>query len=706
MAASIQHQALVYTINDAVELWDEGEDALPFLYHDFEDEEQEEGEAGHEASMYTRFLRSSVVEDATDLKVDTEPGDIYNKPYETTVGEGGGVKRRSGVSFHRHLPPLSESGRFWQLVVAALCCVVISSSYTYNLYNGRIQSKCNFTQSQMTTMATIGDVVGILIFPLGALYDHYGTQPIFITALTLFPLSGVLYGLTFANVLDGSMAAFCIYGCMQGLGTSLLDVGAVMTLLSIFPANKGAVVAVMKTFSGMGSAIIGAIHLAFFSAENDINTSRFFYFIAVLGMVGAFLGFLFIEVPPYMIRGCEQHVLTEAQRQERYRIRRQFLRQKAPTARFVIGFTVVIFLTFFLPIQGALSAYMELTRVHHVVFACISFGVLLFYPIMALPWKALDRKLPLPHTDGFSGRSSRVDRFSRFSVVSRDTMDSIAVVREMDYIAPQYRTKLMQDIKTLRFWALLWMLFATSGTQTVVVGNMRFLFGALAGKPLDESFVALLVVLTGVGSGLGRIFLSGLEMMTQNQPVEKRIPVTFTLFVPSVLVVVALLLLLLLPIHALPLPCFIFAFVSGATAAAVVIVLRTIFAEDVAKHYNFCSVAGIASSLLMNRVLYGEWYTRQAEKQGSTLCYGRHCVLVPILVCLGASLSSVLSVLYIHRDYSNFCRKMLELRAQKLAGRISRAANYSAGNGMSNIHGDGDAALDEAQKVAESTARS
>ncbi|ESL11127.1 hypothetical protein TRSC58_01132 [Trypanosoma rangeli SC58] len=108
----------------------------------------------------------------------------------------------------------------------------------------------------------------------------------------------------------------------------------------------------------------------------------------------------------------------------------------------------------------------------------------------------------------------------------------------------------------------------------------------------------------------------------------------------------------------------------------------------------------------MNRALYGEWYTRQAEMQGGTLCYGRQCVLMPILVCLGASLSSVLSALYIHWDYSSFCRKMLELRAQKLASLISRAANHSARNGVNSLRGNGDAAVGETRKVAESTAGS
>ncbi|EKF33405.1 hypothetical protein MOQ_002732 [Trypanosoma cruzi marinkellei] len=702
MAASIQQAALLCNTEGLEEMMGDGEETSSLLNHDLD--EDEEGEDGRTSgsSLHVRLLGPELPEEAVHLKEDMGLESIREERNGTVAAGGGEVGRRSWRSFHRRLPPLNEPRRFLQLVVGALCCVAVSSSYTFNLYNGRIQSRYNFTQSQMTTISTIGDIVGILILPLGAIYDHYGAQPIFLIALVLFPLGNTLFGLTFADAIEGSMAAFSLYVCMQSLGSSLLDVGSVMTMLSVFPANKGAVVAVMKTFCGMGSAIIGSIHLAFFSSGTDSDVSNFFYFLSVLVMAASFLGVVFVEVPPYMIRGCEKRVLTEAQRQERCRIRRQFLRQKAPTARFAIGFAIVLSLVFFLPVQGAISAYMELNDSYRITFACVSVGLCAFYPMMALPWKVLDRKLPLPHSGSFAFGSARASRLSRFSLLSRGTMDSMAAVRELDYIAPQYQTTLVQNLRTLRFWALLWLLFATSGAQIIIMGNMRFLFGALAGKPLGESFVALLVVITGVGSGLGRILLSVLEMMTQGRSAEERTPITFTLFVPSVLSVATLLLLLILPTNALPLPCFTIALVNGSAAAAVVIVLRTIFATDVAKHYNVCSFAGIAASLFMNRLVYGEWYTREANKQGGTLCYGRQCVLMPIIFALVTNVSGVLAAMYIHWDYSSYCRRMLEMRAQRLQNRMPHAADNTNSKVVGIQYDDGKGSLTEAKTGVES----
>ncbi|EAN96928.1 hypothetical protein C3747_68g166 [Trypanosoma cruzi] len=703
MAASIQQAALLCNTEGLEEMMEDGDETSSLLNHDLDEEEEEvvDGRTSG-SSLHARLLGPELPVESVHLKGDMGPENVCGEGNGIVAAGGGEVGRRSWRSFNPRLPPLSEPRRFWQLVVGALCCVAVSSSYTFNLYNGRIQSKYNFTQSQMTTISTIGDIVGVLILPLGAIYDHYGAQPIFLIALVLFPLGGIFFGLTFANAIEGSMAAFSLYVCMQSLGSSLLDLGSVMTMLSIFPANKGAVVAVMKTFCGMGSAILGAIHLAFFPSENDSDTSSFFYFLSVLAMLASFFGVVFVEVPPYMIRGCEKRVLTEAQRKERYRIRRQFLRQKAPTTRFAIGFTIVLILVFFLPVQGAISAYMELDNSYHVTFACVSVGLCAFYPMMALPWKVLDRKLPLPHTGSFSFGSGRASRLSRFSLLSRGTMDSTAAIRELDYIAPQYQTTLVQNLRTLRFWALLWLLFATSGAQIIIMGNMRFLFGALAGKPLGESFVALLVVITGVGSGLGRILLSVLEMMTQGRSAEERTPITFTLFVPSVLSVATLLLLLILPTNALPLPCFTIALVNGSAAAAIVIVLRTIFATDVAKHYNVCSFAGIAASLLMNRLVYGEWYTREADKQGGTLCYGRQCVLMPIIFSLVTNISGVIAAMYIHWDYSSYCRRMLEMRAQRLPNRVPHVADNSNSNVVDIQYDDGKGSLTEVKTVVES----
>ncbi|KEG07399.1 hypothetical protein DQ04_09911000 [Trypanosoma grayi] len=679
MASTIQQPPLLYTITGPEDLLSDDDDITSYL-NDVEDEEG----TGSEVPLAAPLLSH-----AHSPKMG--PEDLYTPNDVTAAGDGSG-RRRSGSRFHSDVPPLNEPRRFWQLVVGALCCFAVSSSYAFNLYSGQLQSKYNFTQNQMTTITTLSDVVGGFTLPFGVIYDYYGAKPLFVIAMITFPLGAVMFGLTYADAITGSVPAFAVYACLQSLGTSMLDISAVMTLLSIFPANRGAVVAVMKTFSGMGSAILGAIHMAFFGTDSYSDTSRFFFLLASVTAVVSFLGFLFVEVPPYMIKGCEEGVLSEEERRVRRRYRKQYLRRKAPTARFAIGFTVLIALTIFLPVQGALSAFMNLSHASHVAFACIALGLFAFYPLMALPIKALDRKLQPLEVGSYSSGSCRVSRMSRLSRMTRESTDSTALAAELDYIAPQFQTTLVENLRTFRFWALLWTMFCLFGAQIIVIGNARFLFGALAGNALDEAFVALLVVIMGVGSGVGRILLSILEMVTQNRSAEDRIPITFALFVPTGLTVATIALLLLLPRNALPLPCFTMALANGCSAAAIVIVVRTIYAADVAKHYNCCMITGIAASVLMNRLLYGEWYTHQAAKRGSAVCFGKECVLMPLLVCFGMNLSAVFSSALIHWDYEKYCRKMLDMRKRRLRRAQSRSVCHA--NSNNNDDDDGGASIE------------
>ncbi|KAH9578914.1 Nodulin-like [Trypanosoma melophagium] len=676
MASTIQQPPFMHTLLGPEGLMsDDDNEGISLLHDDLEEEEEgvREVNTAQGESPSDPLLALSVGSTLVDAQGGAKPDKLYGKVEQNGVGVRGSAAgagndwRRSGNRQRRGLPPLSEPRRFWQLFVGILCCFAVSSTYAFNLYSGQMQAKYNFTQNQMTTITTIADAIGAITLPFSFLYDHYGAWPVFLTAMILFPLGGVLFGLTYANVIPGSLPAFSVYACMQSIGTSLLDICAVMTLLSIFPVNRGAVVAVMKTFSGMGSAIMGAIHLAFFSANDDNDTSRFFFFLAALGCVVSFLGLVFVEVPPYMIKGCEQNVLTDEERRLRRRMKRQYLRQKAPAARFGIGVVIVLILVVFLPTQGALSAYFDLDRKYHIAFACVALGLLALYPTMALPLKVLDRKVYLLDAGSIACSSSRVSRVSRASHFTRDSMDSTAA-GDIDLISPQYHTTVFENFRTMRFLALLWTLFCLFGAQIIIIGNMRFLFGALAGEPLDESFMALLVVLVGVGSGAGRILLSILEIVTQGRPAERRIPITFILFVPTGFTVLTLVLITLVTPKALPIPCFIMALANGCAAAAVVIVLRTIYAKDVAKHYNFCMLAGILASVLMNRFLYGEWYTHQAALQGGSLCYGKQCVLMPLLVSLGMNISAVASSVYIHWDYSKYCQEMLEVRDGRLRG--------------------------------------
>ncbi|CAJ1015298.1 hypothetical protein, conserved, partial [Leishmania shawi] len=97
-----------------------------------------------------------------------------------------------------------------------------------------------------------------------------------------------------------------------------------------------------------------------------------------------------------------------------------------------------------------------------------------------------------------------------------------------------------------------------------------------------------------------------------------------------------------------------------------ILVTRTIFAKDPAKHYHFCFTASMLASLVFNRFLYGEWYTVQADKQARAdkMCYGKKCVMMPMLVLLGLACSAFITDVVLRLCYRSYCQKALSERAR------------------------------------------
>lgn len=99
--------------------------------------------------------------------------------------------------------------------------------------------------------------------------------------------------------------------------------------------------------------------------------------------------------------------------------------------------------------------------------------------------------------------------------------------------------------------------------------------------------------------------MSYFEYWSSSRPPEKRIPITVALFIPACTVTITIILFLAVPPSVLPLPFVLGALGNGFLAATTVLTMRTIYAKDPAKHYNFLFIASTISLIAFNRFLYG-----------------------------------------------------------------------------------------------------
>lgn len=78
-------------------------------------------------------------------------------------------------------------------------------------------------------------------------------------------LGTTLLSLCFTNHITGNVVRLSVFYAMLMLGGSLFDTIACVGVLSHFPTRRGAVIAQLKTFIGLGSAIVGSLYTAFFT---------------------------------------------------------------------------------------------------------------------------------------------------------------------------------------------------------------------------------------------------------------------------------------------------------------------------------------------------------------------------------------------------------------------------------------------------------
>ncbi|PWV13477.1 putative protein associated with differentiation 4 [Trypanosoma cruzi] len=521
-----------------------------------------------------------------------------------------------------------------------------------------MQSRYDLTGRDISTISTVGLVVGYFLMPYGFIFDHFGPKPIFILSMVLFPLGALLFALSFRGTIEGSVVRLSVFNGMLTLGCTLYDVVYMMTIMSHFPNSRGPVVAILKSYIGLGSAIVGSIQLAFFDGRPD----HYFYFLMVLFFVTGAAGFFLVPLPSYHLTGYEEKHLGIEEKERRLARKSVYLRQQPPTIRFAIGIAFVVLLVIYLPLQSALVAYLGWGRTQRIIFASILIAVLVSLPLMALPVSCLERRETQREEDDCGGteRPSAGDEVANEPAVAGGPPKKVET--DVDYIAPQYQTTFLQNLKTLKLWAFLWSIFSMGGTTFVIIYNASFVYAALADEEVDNAIKTLLTVLNGAGSAAGRLLMSYFEVWSQKRKAEDRVSIIVSVYFADVFVILSPVLFLVVPRAALPLPYVLAAIGNGFSAASLVLVTRTVFAKDPAKHYNFIFLASVSSTIFLNRLLYGEWYTREARRRGVDVCLDRACVQLPLLVMLGFNVTAFISNAYVHWEYVKFNRQVLDER--------------------------------------------
>jgi MFS family permease len=535
----------------------------------------------------------------------------------------------------------TDRHRFAMLAAGIGVAVCISSTYCFSIFSNSLKREYNLGQDDITTISTIGTACGLFSMPAGIMFDFIGPQIVLLFATIIMGTGYLLWLLAFSGVLDGGLFLFCLANSCVLLGSGWMDVGSLMTCILNFPRLRGSVVVLQKTFMGLGSTIIATCFVAFF--ESSLQRFACFMLVVVLsfGLSGAFI----INLPHYYVTTQAAKKMSHSQLQDSKKSLENFSQIPASARRLTYGFSLLAMNMIFLTSYNIVAAYTDLSK--QATQFCAATAVVLLFGFVLLPF--------IPSENG----ENPVDDHQFDNDALLNTTESLIQI-------PQFQTSFFQNFKRPILWCLVWTTFCNIGTGVVIVSNSAQIYRAINDNVFVVSTNALIIALMGVASALARVIVGSIDMWMERRRRISRdilsVPL-LTAFYPvsSLIAVIGAALLLVLPASALLLPFVLLSMSYGFIWATTALCTRLMFAKDVGKHYNFGFLSAVASTVCLNRFLFGELYDREARLQGTyPFCTGVSCIRTTMLVIIGLNASAVFTALYVHVSFKGHCIQELK----------------------------------------------
>ena len=616
------------------------------------------------------------------------------------------------------------------ILVGGICAsVCMSTFYGFNIISEKLRTVFDLTTSQLTTVTTVGIVVGFATFPFGVLLDYAGPMYVCICACVLNALGALLFALAFNGNVKGTVVTLSVFCGIMNLGCASFDTGSLMAVLGSFPLTKGPVVAIMKTFAGLGASVLAVINYSFFRTA---YSHYMFFMTALVVCIGSLAAFL-IRFPPYHIVQYEQKHLPEQLKVRRRLTERAYLTQYPPMTRFYLGFAIIISLVIYLTVQSFCVAYAHVSdkaRMGNTIMIIIfvfSLGLLAApFPFLGGMEEKPSEDLPeLPEEEELRNDSQEYDNMNEKTLqhpaeaevtqgwnaegelladgvyddekgmkdkksgteedaqnraaeedeaILKDENLALMTISDQD---PQYQTTFLHSLMNVDIWLCWWNTLATWGCGIVMSFNSAQVYRALANDKYDKATNTMYSAIISVASALGRMSMGIFEFLLSRYPSDSRPVITTVYPVSSICMVIGVIFLLALPLKskAIVIGFFFDSFGNGFSWACTALIVRTMFARDIGKHYNFMYVGAFIAVIALNRFGYGELYDREAKRQRAAAlaqgtkniyprCAGKKCVEYSLIILLCVNATAIVGSTLCHLRYRRF---VLKHRAQKAA---------------------------------------
>ncbi|ESL05213.1 hypothetical protein TRSC58_07156, partial [Trypanosoma rangeli SC58] len=353
---------------------------------------------------------------------------------------------------------INELGRFRILLGGLSAALAISVFYGFNIFSNHLQKEYGFNTNDLTTITTTGIVVGFVTFPGGMLLDYAGPMWVLIIATTSCALGALLFGLTFHGLIAASVLRISVFCAFLDFGCTYFDAGSLMAVLGSFPKTRGFVVALMKTYTGIGASVLAVIHYSFF---RDSYAAYMYFMTTAVAVLGG-IAIALVRFPPYHLVDYEKKTVPQEIQERRRLIEPYYLRQLPPMRRFILGCLIIVALIIYLTTQSLCVAFVsgisDNTRMGITIGAIV---LVLLLAVIAAPFPFLGgmSRPPNEFLPPLPGNSTEEERMQ----------DRGADETEIEEVArsgvdPQYQGSFWQDLRTPDLWMLFWTTLVTWGS--------------------------------------------------------------------------------------------------------------------------------------------------------------------------------------------------------------------------------------------------
>lgn len=572
-----------------------------------------------------------------------------------------------------------ERRLFLQFFAGILLCANNGACFCFALFSDRfLDAPFSYSQSEISTIATVGVLLSYFSLPTGFLYDNKGPG-ITIAVGTFLNASGWL-GLAYlfrsSEIPSLSLVSVIFFYGLSQFSASFFETSAMLTNLKTFSCYKGKVVLIQKTFMGLGTSLAAQVFVIFFQGHSSM--SSFFVFLFIYSAIVGVFSFHFITLPTDQTKCLGLNVIDETT------IRLGGGEPLLFRVPFTVGSVILVFNVGIVLAMSLLEICFEIGPIVKFFFGFL---------VIALPLSYLSMTLVSPNytcnVNGYKEKecTSRTEKgvfYGSEEPINSDIFTELSfeeVVSTPITCAPCQENSMMKTVflpflwrvfppkkhpyvkndlslwKNLRkrdIWALWLSCFASWSAMTLVSSNSTQIHLSVTKGKYNSLINAVYVSVFGVGGAVGRIGVGLLHPILERHSVA----ITLFTFVSPCVNVIGLPLFLFVPKALLFLPYFLVGLSSGISWGSTVLVVTSFFTQkNCGKHYSFLYTAGMLSPIVFNTLLFGPLYDHYSIKQNHGIvssCEGVVCIGVPIVVCFLLNLLVVpISLYFARRTTSN-----------------------------------------------------